>query len=207
VPKLSVVIYDNPEAFKGPIPTSAYARPANIPQIVAAKYLALSPKFNAGIIAVDRKMHLLPIEVDWFSARAMWPDRAGACWSSTVACGRLRKSIDTYTVLGPWLVIADELTDPSQLSLELSVNGEIRQKANTRDLMVNVPELIAFATSFYTLMPGDVLLTGTPEGVGPIKSGDSIQSSISSIGTMTTPVESTEAPRGNSSRSKCLGPV
>jgi 2-keto-4-pentenoate hydratase/2-oxohepta-3-ene-1,7-dioic acid hydratase in catechol pathway len=100
----------------------------------------------------------------------------------------LRKSIDTYTVLGPWLVTSDELVDPSRLALELSVNGEARQKANTRDLIVDVPDLIAFASSFYTLMPGDVLLTGTPEGVGPIKPGDSIQSSISSIGTMTTRV-------------------
>jgi 2,4-didehydro-3-deoxy-L-rhamnonate hydrolase len=102
----------------------------------------------------------------------------------------LRKSIDTYTVLGPWLVTADELPDPSQLALELSVNGEVRQKANTRDLIIDVPDLIVFASSFYTLMPGDVLLTGTPEGVGPIKPGDTIVSSIESIGTMTTRVES-----------------
>lgn len=102
----------------------------------------------------------------------------------------LRKSIDTYTVLGPWLVTADELVDPSQLALELSVNGQPRQTANTRDLIMGVPELIEFATSFYTLLPGDVLLTGTPEGVGAINPGDSIQSSISSIGTMTTRVKS-----------------
>jgi 2,4-didehydro-3-deoxy-L-rhamnonate hydrolase len=102
----------------------------------------------------------------------------------------LRKSIDTYTVLGPWLVTADELTDPSELALELSVNAEVRQKANTRDLIIDVPDLIVFASSFYTLMPGDVLLTGTPEGVGPIKLGDTIVSSIESIGTMTTRVES-----------------
>jgi 2,4-diketo-3-deoxy-L-fuconate hydrolase len=102
----------------------------------------------------------------------------------------LRKSIDTYTVLGPWLVTVDELGDPSQLALELSVNGEVRQKANTCDLILDVPELIAFASSFYTLMPGDILLTGTPEGVGPIRPGDAIVSSIASIGTMTTRVES-----------------
>ena len=100
----------------------------------------------------------------------------------------LRKSVDTYTVLGPWLVTPDELRDPSQLSLELSVNGEPRQKANTRDLIIDVPGLIAFATSFYTLMPGDVLLTGTPEGVGPIRAGDVIWSAISGIGEMTTRV-------------------
>jgi 2,4-diketo-3-deoxy-L-fuconate hydrolase len=102
----------------------------------------------------------------------------------------LRKSIDTYTVLGPWLVTADELDNPSQLDLELTVNGETRQKANTRDLIIDVPGLIAFATSFYTLMPGDVLLTGTPEGVGPIKPGDIIHSAISGIGEMTTVVRS-----------------
>ena len=114
----------------------------------------------------------------------------------------LRKSIDTYTVLGPWLVTSDELTDPSRLSLDLSVNGEARQNANTRDLIINVPDLIAFATSFYTLMPGDVLLTGTPEGVGPIKPGDSILASISSIGAMTVGVESSEDAARGLSQSK-----
>jgi 2,4-didehydro-3-deoxy-L-rhamnonate hydrolase len=101
----------------------------------------------------------------------------------------LRKSVDTYTVLGPWLVTSDELADPSQLSLKLSVNGELRQNANTRDLIIGVPGLIAFATRFYSLMPGDVLLTGTPEGVGRIKPGDVIQSEISGIGKMTNLVQ------------------
>ena len=101
----------------------------------------------------------------------------------------LRKSVDTYTVLGPWLVTADELADPSQLSLKLSVNGQARQDANTHDLIIDVPGLIAFASRFYTLMPGDVLLTGTPEGVGPIKPGDVIRSEISRIGAMTTSVQ------------------
>jgi 2,4-didehydro-3-deoxy-L-rhamnonate hydrolase len=101
----------------------------------------------------------------------------------------LRKSIDTYTVFGPWLVTADELADPSQSSLKLSVNGQPRQNANTRDLIIDVPGLIAFATGFYTLLPGDVLLTGTPEGVGPLKPGDVIQSEISRIGAMTTRVQ------------------
>jgi 2,4-didehydro-3-deoxy-L-rhamnonate hydrolase len=101
----------------------------------------------------------------------------------------LRKSVDTYTVLGPWLVTADEITDPSQLSLKLSVNGQVRQDANTHDLIIDVPGLIAFATRFYTLMPGDVLLAGTPEGVGPIRPGDIIRSEISRIGAMTTSVQ------------------
>ncbi len=96
----------------------------------------------------------------------------------------LRKSIDGYTVLGPWFVTADAVSDPSALDLELSINGEVRQKANTRDLIIGIADLIVFASSFYTLMPGDVILTGTPEGVGPIKPGDLIDASISQIGAM-----------------------
>lgn len=102
----------------------------------------------------------------------------------------LRKSVDTYTVLGPWLVTADELDDPSRLDLQISVNGELRQKANTRDLILGIPELIEFASSFYTLLPGDVLLSGTPEGVGPIYPGDVMRASIERIGEMTVQVRS-----------------
>jgi 2-keto-4-pentenoate hydratase/2-oxohepta-3-ene-1,7-dioic acid hydratase in catechol pathway len=95
-----------------------------------------------------------------------------------------RKSPDSYTVLGPWLVTADEIPDPGALSLSISVNGEERQNANTRDLILSVPQLIAWASSFYTLHPGDVLLTGTPQGVGPVKPGDVMEASIERIGTM-----------------------
>ena len=96
----------------------------------------------------------------------------------------LRKSIDSYTVLGPWLVTADEIPDPSSLELHLSVNGETRQRANTRDLLIGIPALIEWASAFYTLMPGDVILTGTPEGVGPIAAGDLIHANIEKIGAM-----------------------
>jgi 2-keto-4-pentenoate hydratase/2-oxohepta-3-ene-1,7-dioic acid hydratase in catechol pathway len=100
----------------------------------------------------------------------------------------LRKSVDSYTVLGPWLVTADEVGDPGNLGLHLTVNGETRQKANTSDLIISVAGLIAFASSFYTLEPGDVLLTGTPEGVGPIRPGDMIEAHIERIGSMRVPV-------------------
>jgi len=93
-----------------------------------------------------------------------------------------RKSIDTYTVLGPWLVTADEFGKPGREQLELYVNGERRQSANTKDLVMSVPKLIAFASSFYTLMPGDILFTGTPEGVGPVKPGDVITATVERIG-------------------------
>ena len=96
----------------------------------------------------------------------------------------LRKSVDTYTVLGPYLVTADDVGSPDDLDLRLSVNGELRQSSNTRFLIKKVAELIEFASSFYTLYPGDVLMTGTPEGVAPIYPGDTIEATISRIGTM-----------------------
>src|SRR5262245_30814195 len=95
-----------------------------------------------------------------------------------------RKSVDTHSVLGPWLVTADEIADPGDLDLEIAVNGEQRQKSNTSRLILGVPELIELASSFYTLYPGDVIFTGTPEGVSPIEAGDEIVATIERIGTM-----------------------
>jgi 2-keto-4-pentenoate hydratase/2-oxohepta-3-ene-1,7-dioic acid hydratase in catechol pathway len=95
-----------------------------------------------------------------------------------------RKSPDSYCVLGPWLVTPDELGDPGRLQLSITVNGEPRQDANTSDLIVGVGELVAWGSSFYTLHPGDVLLTGTPQGVGPVKPGDTLLARIERIGSM-----------------------
>jgi 2,4-diketo-3-deoxy-L-fuconate hydrolase len=96
----------------------------------------------------------------------------------------LRKSIDSYSVMGPYLVTADSVTEPSNLDFELTVNGEPRQKANTRDLIIGIADLIVFASAYYTLMPGDLLMTGTPDGVGPIKPGDVIDARIDQLGAM-----------------------
>lgn len=95
-----------------------------------------------------------------------------------------RKSIDTYCVLGPWMVTAEEVGNPGDIELELRVNGEVRQHANTSDMVMSVAQLIAYASSFYTLRPGDVLMTGTPQGVGPIRPGDILHVSGSGLGTM-----------------------
>lgn len=100
----------------------------------------------------------------------------------------LRKSIDTYSVVGPWLVTADEIDDPQALDFWLTVQGEPRQKANTRDLVLDIPALIEMASSYYTLQPGDLLFTGTPEGVGPVVHGDVITVDIEGIGRMTVDV-------------------
>jgi 2-keto-4-pentenoate hydratase/2-oxohepta-3-ene-1,7-dioic acid hydratase in catechol pathway len=93
-----------------------------------------------------------------------------------------RKSIDSYSVLAPWLVTRDEVPDPNALDLWLTVNGEARQRSNTRRMVYDVPRLIEYATSFYTLHPGDLIFSGTPEGVGPVKPGDEIRAGIERIG-------------------------
>ena len=93
-----------------------------------------------------------------------------------------RKSAETYAVLGPWLVTADEVADPNALDLVLKVNGEVRQSANTRDLVYNVDKLISWASEKYVLHPGDIILTGTPEGVGPVQPGDVMNCYIQGVG-------------------------
>ena len=96
----------------------------------------------------------------------------------------LRKSCATYTVLGPWLVTADEIPDPRNLRLQLDVNGERRQEGNTNQMIRDVAGMIEYASSFYMLYPGDLFLSGTPAGVGPMHAGDELVATIEKVGTM-----------------------
>ena len=91
------------------------------------------------------------------------------------------KGFDTFCPIGPW--IETEL-DPSDLILKCSVNEQLRQLGSTRDMVFPVPTLIAFISSFMTLNPGDVILTGTPSGVGPLAEGDEVEVEIEGIGTL-----------------------
>ena len=99
-----------------------------------------------------------------------------------------RKSPDSYTVIGPWLVTADEFGSPEEVDLKLWVGDGLRQSANTRDLILGVRALIAFASQWYSLHPGDILITGTPEGVGPVAAGDRIRAWIAGVGEMSVDV-------------------
>jgi len=100
----------------------------------------------------------------------------------------LRKGVDTYSVLGPWLVTADKIANPDALDLEILVNKELRQKSNTANLIFDCAKLIEYASAFMTLYPGDIIMTGTPEGVGPVVPGDTMQARIEGIGSMSVPV-------------------
>lgn len=111
-----------------------------------------------------------------------------ACLLDIVVRGKeervMRKSFDTFCPLGPWIITADEVGDPSELELSLTVNGELRQQANTRDLIVDVPAMIEMASSVMTLYPGDIIATGTPAGVGPIVENDRLDIKIERVGSM-----------------------
>lgn len=95
-----------------------------------------------------------------------------------------RKSIDTYAVVGPWLTTKDEIDDPSDVDFFLSVNGETRQKSSTRHLEFDITQVIELASSYYTLYPGDIIMTGTPAGVGPVRPGDVMHVEFASLGAM-----------------------
>lgn len=99
-----------------------------------------------------------------------------------------RKSVDTYAVLGPWLVTADEIADPGQLDFKLTIDNKIRQQNNTRNLILNLQGQIVWASKFYTLYPGDIIMSGTCAGVGPVKPGDTVHLEFEKIGTMDVPV-------------------
>jgi 2,4-diketo-3-deoxy-L-fuconate hydrolase len=99
-----------------------------------------------------------------------------------------RKSLDTFTVFGPHVVTADELGDPHDLDFEIKVDGETRQKSNTSLLILDCADLIVYASKAYTLYPGDIIMTGTPEGVAPVRPGNTMQCWIERIGEMSVRV-------------------
>ena len=100
----------------------------------------------------------------------------------------IRKSYDTFTPVGPYIVTADEVGDPSDLDVRLWVNDELRQDANTRDMIIDVREIIHMTSSVMTLYPGDIIATGTAEGVGPIEAGDTVTIEIPRVGRMSVGV-------------------
>lgn len=110
------------------------------------------------------------------------------------------KTVDGTAPMGPYLVTADEIGDPSGLSMVLKVNGEVRQDTNTDDFVFNVPKLVSFLSGLMTLEPGDVVLTGTPGGVGVamnpphfLKDGDVVTIEVDKIGSLENKVTATEA--------------
>ncbi len=115
-----------------------------------------------------------------------------ACLLDMVVRGReervFRKAFDTFCPVGPWITTADEVGDPSALEMKLWVNGDLKQHANTRDLVLDIPGMVQMAAAVMTLHPGDIIATGTPAGVGPVQAGDKIRITIDRLGEMNVDV-------------------
>jgi 5-oxopent-3-ene-1,2,5-tricarboxylate decarboxylase/2-hydroxyhepta-2,4-diene-1,7-dioate isomerase len=94
------------------------------------------------------------------------------------------KGRDRATPIGPWLVDAADVADPMNLQLRTLVNGRVTQQGSTCDMIFDIPALIAYLSEFMTLSPGDIILTGTPEGLADVKAGDEVVTEIDGIGSL-----------------------
>jgi 2-keto-4-pentenoate hydratase/2-oxohepta-3-ene-1,7-dioic acid hydratase in catechol pathway len=95
------------------------------------------------------------------------------------------KNFDSFGPIGPRIAPCDEIDDPHNLSIQLKINGELRQSSSTKHLLFRIPKILEYVSKYTSLAPGDIVATGTPSGVGPIQPGDIIEASIENIGTIT----------------------
>ena len=99
------------------------------------------------------------------------------------------KSLDTFGPIGPQIVLTEDIGDPQNLQIECRLNGKVAQQSNTKHMIFKIPEIIAFVSKNFTLEAGDIISTGTPSGVGPIKHGDVVEVEIEKIGILRNTVE------------------
>jgi 2-keto-4-pentenoate hydratase/2-oxohepta-3-ene-1,7-dioic acid hydratase in catechol pathway len=137
-------------------------------------------------LVIGKRVHKLKPEDDWrgvirgytlandVSARDL--QKKDAQWARA-------KGFDTFCPLGP--LVSDEVDPMAGVTIETRVNGELRQQASTLDFIFSIPALLSYITAAFTLEPGDVILTGTPAGVGQLKAGDQVEVSIAGLGTLT----------------------
>ena len=102
------------------------------------------------------------------------------------------KGYDTFCPLGPWITTHQGLEEVAALAIRTTLDGELCQDSNTKEMIFTIPELVAYISSYTTLLPGDVILTGTPPGVGPMLPGQVVSIDIEGIGTLTNPVVGTQ---------------
>jgi 2-keto-4-pentenoate hydratase/2-oxohepta-3-ene-1,7-dioic acid hydratase in catechol pathway len=103
------------------------------------------------------------------------------------------KSLDTFGPIGPVIVTPEDIGDPQNLEIKCRLNGRVVQNSNTRHMIFKIPEILAFVSKNFTLEAGDIIITGTPSGVGPLKDGDLLEVEIENIGTLTNPVKAEQA--------------
>ena len=187
VPEVPIIFTKVPESVIGP--RDAIRHPKGISDMVdyEAELTVIIGKGGKGITKAEAYNHVWGYTIindvtarDWQKRHQQWV---------------LGKSFDTFCPMGPWAVTADEV-DPENLTVQCWVNGDLRQNANTRDLIFDIPTIIESISAGITLYPGDVIATGTPAGVGLgfdpprfLKPGDTVRIEISGIGVLENRVE------------------
>ena len=192
IPTHPVVFMKNPASLQNPgdpivIPTFL---PSNAVDYECELAIVIGKKAK-NVVAADALKYVLGYTIaNDVSARDWQKDFGGSQWCRG-------KSFDTFCPLGPAIVTADEIPDPNTLDLSTVLNGQTMQSANTSDMIFDVPTLIAFLTGSTTLLPGTVILTGTPSGVGfgrdphvYLHPGDKLTLAISQIGELSNPIVS-----------------
>ena len=195
---------DTPVMFMKP--STAVTGPGSPIQLPAACDKRPEVDYEAELaVIIGRSARNVPVRnaLDYVFGYTCANDVSARRWQKHAGGGQWvrGKSFDTFCPLGPVLVTADEIPDPQSLAIRSVLNGATMQSSNTRDMIFPVAELIAFISRDTTLLPGTVILTGTPEGVGFARKpplfladGDIIEVTVDGIGTLSTPVHN--APRG-----------
>ncbi len=98
------------------------------------------------------------------------------------------KSFDTFGPIGPVVVLAEDIGDPQNLKIQCRLNGKVTQSSNTSFMIFPIPEILSFVSHNFTLEPGDIIMTGTPSGVSPLRHGDVVEVEIEKIGVLSNPV-------------------
>ena len=186
LPSAPVVFFKLPTAIIGPGDAIVLPKNSTEPDYEAELAFVIG-KGGYRIPATAWREHVYGFTViNDVSARDV--QRATSQWS-------LAKSFPTYCPMGPAIVTADEIPDPHQLAISLSINGETLQDSNTRELIFKIPELIEYISSITPLLPGDIVSTGTPSGVGMgrtpqrwLKPGETVTVTIEGLGSLTNPV-------------------
>jgi len=139
------------------------------------------------VVVIGKRGRWIPIEnaLDYVLGYTCGNDVTGRDLQNRDGQWTRAKGFDTFCSIGPWI---ETDFDPADSLVTCHVNGEMRQMASTRDMVFNVRQLIAFISSVMTLEPGDLLMTGTPAGVGPLLAGDSVEVTIEGLGALRNPV-------------------
>ncbi len=191
IPRYPVLFMKNPAAATG------HRTPVIIPESCRQKPQVDYEAELAVVIGRKAKNVCEEEALDYVAGYTAANDISARRWQKKAGGGQWvrGKSFDTFCPLGPALVTPDEIEDPNRLGIACRVNGELLQKSSTGDMIFSVARLIAFLTEDTTLLPGTVILTGTPEGVGftrtpPVflQPGDAIETTIERIGTLYNPV-------------------